>query len=63
LACLKNTNLAVIKYLIEEHRMDINHINWLNNNCLILACYNNNNLAVIKYLEEHKRGDVKSGTS
>jgi hypothetical protein len=52
LACLQTTNLPIIKYLIEECKMDINHVDQYNNNCLALACMNNTNLAVIKYLIE-----------
>jgi hypothetical protein len=55
LACCQITNLAVIKYLIEECKMNINHVNYSINNCLGLACQENTNLAIIKYLiEEHK---------
>jgi hypothetical protein len=55
LACQANTNLTLIKYLIEEYKMDTKHVNHDNDNCLGLACQKNTNLTVIKYLiEEHK---------
>jgi hypothetical protein len=58
LACSKNTNLAIIKYLIEEHKMNIDHVDRDNDNCLTLACQNNINLAVIKYLIEDHKQDI-----
>jgi hypothetical protein len=55
LACRFDINLEVIKYLIEEHKMNINHIDYYGVNCLGSACRWNTNLAIIKYLiEEHK---------
>ena len=50
LACWKNTNLDVIKYLINDLMMDINWKNNYENNCLILACGMNTNLGIIQYL-------------
>jgi hypothetical protein len=58
LACYLNTGLPIIKYLIEECKMDINHKNQYNNNCLTRACLNNTNLAVIKYLIEECKMDI-----
>ena len=55
IACWQNTNLEVIKYLINRHKMNLNHIDNYNHTCLTLACWENTNLEVIKYLiEQHK---------
>jgi hypothetical protein len=62
MACWQNTNLPVIKYLIEECKMDVNHINRDNDNCLALACWKNNNLTVIKYLIEDCKMDINRVT-
>ena len=50
--CRSNTNLEIIKYLIEVQKMSINHANIYNNNCLITGCYENQNLEIIRYLIE-----------
>jgi ankyrin repeat protein len=52
LSCYKNPNVAIIKYLIEEMNMSINHCNKRKQNCLNIACINNVNLEIIKYLVE-----------
>jgi hypothetical protein len=57
LACQANVNLMVIKYLVEECEMNVNHVNLYDDNCLIAACkckcnQGSANLAVIKYLVE-----------
>jgi ankyrin repeat protein len=48
-ACLKNTNLEIIKYLINDLKMDINYTDYDGDNCLTMAC-SNTNLEIIKYL-------------
>jgi hypothetical protein len=55
LACMGNTNLDVIKYLIDDCKMDVNfqphklypHL------CLTNACAHNPNIKISKYLIEH----------
>jgi hypothetical protein len=58
LACWQNTNLAIIKYLIEDHKMDLNHVNKHKTNYIALACRSNTNLQVIKYLIEVHKMDI-----
>jgi ankyrin repeat protein len=52
IACYINRNIAVIKYLVEETKMDLEYCNIRSENCLTLACRNNTNLEIIKYLIE-----------
>jgi hypothetical protein len=55
MACEGNTNLDVIKYLIEQHKMDTTYRDDNGHTCLIAACWQNTNLDIIKYLiEKHK---------
>jgi NADH:ubiquinone oxidoreductase subunit E len=58
LACWRNINLPLIKYLIEECKMDVNHINYTGENCLTMACMKNTNLQVIKYLIEERKMNI-----
>jgi hypothetical protein len=58
LACLTNTNLDVIKYLVNDLKMDINHTNNYGNNGFTLACFTNTNLDVIKYLVNDLKMDI-----
>ncbi len=51
-ACHNNTNIKIIKYLIEDLLIDISQINKRGNNCLMDACANNTNYDIIKYLFE-----------
>jgi ankyrin repeat protein len=50
LACYRNSNIEIIKYLVEEMKMNVNHCNPLYLYPLILACSKNTNLEIIKYL-------------
>ncbi len=52
LACKKNPNLEIIKYLIETCKMDVMYKNKCKSNCLILSCGSNKNISIIKYLIE-----------
>jgi hypothetical protein len=56
--CGINTNLEIIKYLIENQKMNINHTNNNGNNCLTLACRENTNLEIIRYLIEDQKMDI-----
>jgi hypothetical protein len=58
LACQGNTNLILIKYLIEDHKMNIGHMNRNHNYCLVVACEGNTNLRIIKYLIEECRMNI-----
>jgi hypothetical protein len=58
LVCWKNTNLKIIKYLIEDLKMDVNHTNRYGSNCLMLACRGNTNPEIIRYLIEDQKMDV-----
>ena len=49
-ACSKNQNIDIIKYLIEECKMDTSCVNSFGNDCLMLAMVNNQNIEIIKYL-------------
>ncbi len=51
LACEHEADLSVIKYLIEEFGIYVNHLNVFGENCLTLAC-KNNNISIIKYFIE-----------
>jgi ankyrin repeat protein len=57
-ACYENKSLNVIKYLIEELKMDINYTNSNNDNCLRYSCLNNDNIEIIKYLIEECKMDA-----
>ncbi len=50
-ACRNNTDVNVLKYLIEEIGLDMNHLDSNGNSCFYHA-YSNENLDVIKYLIE-----------
>jgi hypothetical protein len=67
LACWENTNLEIIKYLVENQKMNINHTNNNGDNCLTMACWGNINLEIIKYLIENQKMDInytnKSGNN
>lgn len=52
LSCCNNSNLDVIKYLIEERKMDPNVKNLNGNNGLHLATLNVNSFQLIRYLLE-----------
>lgn len=54
---IANDNLEMTKYLIEECKINVNHINNNGNNCLINA-FMYNNLKLIKYLIEEQHADV-----
>jgi hypothetical protein len=58
LACGNNNNLDIIKYLIEDVRMDCHYLNYLEDNCLTTACWENTNLEIIKYLIEDKKINI-----
>jgi hypothetical protein len=62
LVCWKNTNLEIIKYLIEDLKMDVNHMDKNKNNCLTLACRGNTNLEIIKYLIENLKMNINHTT-
>jgi hypothetical protein len=51
-ACLSNGNLSLIRYLINDLKMDPFHTDINQCNGLILACWNNVNLEMIKFLLE-----------
>jgi len=51
IACKKNQNLDIIKYLIDVCQMDLNVLNAMGENCLHAAT-ENPNLLIIKYLIE-----------
>jgi hypothetical protein len=57
LACRNNTNIEIIKYLIEDIKMIKDHHDKNGNNCLNLACAYNPNLDIIKYLIEKVKMD------
>ncbi len=57
LACWKNPNLHVIRYLVDLG-MDLYQQDIGNNNCLHIACWGNENLKVIQYLIEEKHMDI-----
>ena len=57
-ACRNNMNLNVIKYLVEDQKMNLSHENYWKNNALILACIGNKNIEVIKYLVEVHKMDL-----
>ena len=48
----KNNDIDIIKYLIEEKKMDYTYKNKNDETCLSMACSYNENLDVIKYLVE-----------
>lgn len=52
-ACIFNSNLEVIKFLIDSH-VDIFQKTY-NYNMFMLACHYNNNLNVIKFLEQFSK--------
>jgi NADH:ubiquinone oxidoreductase subunit E len=58
LACYKNTNLDIIKYLANDLGMDVTHTDNDGNNGFTLACMKNTNLDVIKYLVNDLEMDV-----
>ena len=58
LACQKNTNPYVIKYLAEDLNIDTDVINNDGSNVFMLACQTNKNVDVIKYLAEDLRLDT-----
>ena len=47
-----NSNINIIKYYVEEIKMDIHSINKIGYNCLQIACQHNTNLEIIKYMIE-----------
>lgn len=51
-ACKINTDVRIIKYLIEEVGIDINHQNEDGDNCLLIAATTNPEPMIIKYLTE-----------
>jgi len=51
-ACLSNGDLSLIKYLINDQKMDPFHTDTNQCNCLILACWGNANLEIIIFLLE-----------
>jgi len=52
--CKNNSNINIIKYLIENLKLDINSKNNNRENCLLSSCSNNSNINIIKYLIEEK---------
>jgi hypothetical protein len=56
--CGFNSNLEIIKYLIENQKMNINHTDIYGNNCLTMACLKNTNLEIIRYLIEGQKMNI-----
>jgi ankyrin repeat protein len=56
LAC-RNQSLSVIKCLIDDCKLDVNHIGENGSTCLSMACWSNPDLSVIKYLVEECKLD------
>ncbi len=56
-ACMCNDNLEVIKYLIENIKMNQNHRNNEGKTYLHIACIEKNNLEAIRYLIEEQHMD------
>lgn len=54
-ACVFNENTNIIKYLINNLKMDISCKNNCGENILVLACYYNKNIIVIKFIIEEIR--------
>lgn len=57
-ACRNNHDLSVIKFLVEELKMNTNEPKFGAGNCLTYACSNNTNLDVIKYLTQELKLDA-----
>ena len=51
LACKDNPNINIIKYLIEDKKIDLNYRNYSMGNYFEVACYYNNT-NIVKYLIE-----------
>ena len=62
LACKNNTNLEIIKYLIETNKFNLNEKTKDGDNLLHLACINNTNLEIIKYLIETNKFNLNEKT-
>jgi ankyrin repeat protein len=58
IACRKNQNLDIIKYLIDECQMDLNVLNAMGEN-LIHAAAENQNPSIIKYLIEEREMSIR----
>ncbi len=52
IACRYNSNLEVIKNIVENYKVNLNHVNKNGDNCLYIACAFNKNLEIVKYLFE-----------
>lgn len=49
-ACYYNTDIDVIKYIVDELGAQIEHKNVYGEDAFLVACYNNSNIKIIKYL-------------
>jgi hypothetical protein len=51
-AAQNNPNIEIVKYLVEECKMDPNKLALYNDNCLTLSCWRNDNFEIVKYFIE-----------
>jgi len=51
-------NFNIIKYLIEDYKININHLDNNLRNCLIYTCWFNPNINTVRYLIEECKMDI-----
>jgi hypothetical protein len=55
---MRNHNLNVIKYLVDELKIDLKHTNYIGDNGFTIACKMNPNLNIIRYLVDELKMNV-----
>src|SRR5438552_3723465 len=58
LQCSNYENIEIVRYLIEEQKIDINYKNNKSRNCFQVAYKYNDNIKIIKYFIEEQKMDI-----